>query len=107
MATGVIEVSEVFTEMDRALEARGFHPEDERSEPAAFGSRWRLYRRSPREALSLTWDGREGWLLVQGGIPWRDLAIVRTTRDQDYHAADVVSAMLRDVARVADYDPTI
>ncbi len=93
--------------MDRALAARGFRAEDEREDPEAFGSRWRLYRRSAREALSLTWDGRDGWMIVQGGIPWRDLAILRTSRDRDYPSTDVVKILLDDVARVPDYDPAI
>ena len=103
----MVDVSEVFAELDRALRARGFHQEDERFDPDSFGSRSRLYRRSPREALSLTWDGKDGWLIVQGGIPWRDLAIIRGVREQGHHPADIVSAMLRDVARLADYDPAI
>ena len=103
----MIDVDAVFAAMDRALVTRGFTPEDGREHPEAFGSRWRLYRRTPREALSLTWDGRESWLLVAGGIPWRELALLRVERDCAYEPAQVVSTLLGEVARVPDYDPAI
>ena len=103
----MIDIPAIFATMDQALATRGFAPEDGREHPEAFGSRWRLYRRTPREALSLTWDGKEEWLFVSGGIPWRELALLRVERARAYEPAHVVDTLLGEVAQVADYDPAI
>jgi hypothetical protein len=102
-----IDVSAVFDRMDQALAVRGFGAEDGREHPEAFGSRWRLYRRTPREAVSLTWDGKEAWFVVAGGVPWRELALYRVEHDQGYEPASVVGTLLGEVAHVPDYDPAI
>jgi len=102
-----IDVAKIYDQMDQALAARGFVPEDGREHPEAFGSRWRLYRRTPREAVSLTWDGKEAWFLVTGGVPWRELALFRVQHDCAYEPATVVSTLLGEVAHVPDYDPAI
>ena len=102
-----IDVSTVFAQMDRALAARGFVPEDGREHPEAFGSRWRLYRRSPREAVSLTWDGKEACFEVEGGVPWRELALFRVQHDRMYEPATVVGTLLGKVSHIPDYDPAI
>ena len=103
----MIDIPAIFATMDQALAARGFVPEDGREHPEAFGSRWRLYRRTPREAVSLTWDGKEAWFFVAGGVPWRELALFRVQPDRVYEPATVVGTLLGEVAHVPDYDPAI
>lgn len=103
----MIDVSAAFAEMDRAVAAHGFMPESEHHAPQAFGSRSRLYRRSAREALSLTWDGRDSWLIVQGGVPWRDLALYRSGAADTGDATAVVRDLVADLSKVPDFDPAI
>ena len=100
-----IDVPAVFARMEQALATRHFVPEDGREHLEAFGGRWRLYRRTSHEAVSLTWDGKESWFLVAGGVPWRDLARFRVEHDRHYDPENVVSTLLRELAHVPDYDP--
>jgi hypothetical protein len=103
----MVDTHAIFAAMDAALSARRFAVEDERSHPEAFGSRWRLYRRTAREALLLTWDGREDWLVLHGGVPWRELAIVRDVRESSAAPTELVALLLRDASRAPDFSPAI
>ena len=103
----MVDTHTIFAEMDAALATRGFRSEEEHEAPEAFGSRSRLYRRAPREALVLIWDGRDGWLILRGGVPWRDLAIVLDVREASETPAEIVAALLRDAAQADDVSPAI
>src|SRR5687768_1582585 len=95
--TCVVEVLDVFAAMDRVLNARGYVREDDQYDAKAFGYRSRLYRKDPRTALSLLWEARDYWFIVQGGIPWRDLAIYRDVRTTNDDPEAIVAALLREV----------
>jgi hypothetical protein len=89
----LIDILSVFTAMDRALERRGYLLEDEHYATESFGYRSRTYRKHEKAALSLLWEARDYWFIVQGGHPWRDLAQyrgVRTTTDSPERIVDTL-----------------
>jgi hypothetical protein len=93
----MVDVLDVFATMDRALGARGYVLEEERYTPESFGYRSRLYRRDAKTALSLQWEARDYWFILQGGIPWRDLAIYRDVRTSTDSPDAIVRALLTDL----------
>lgn len=93
----MIDLLDVFAVMDRAMDARGYALESEQYTPQSFGYRTRMYRKDPDTALSLQWEARDSWLIVQGGTPWRDLAIYREARSGRDSPEDIVAALLREV----------
>ena len=103
----MIDVLRVFDEMDRALAARGFVREDEHYAPDAFGHRTRTYRRHAREALALVWEARDYWMILQGGIPWRDLAVFKAGRESAMTSEAIVATLLGEVSRLPDFDPAL
>ena len=58
------------------LLARGYVAEGAVDSPEAMGSWYEDYVRRDRR-IRLVWDGRDEWFVMQGGIPWRDLAVQR------------------------------
>jgi len=93
----MVEVLDVFAAMDRAMNDRGYVLEDDHYDAKSFGYRSRLYRKDPRTALSLLWEARDYWFIVQGGVPWRDLATYRDVRTSKEAPAAIVAALLREV----------
>ena len=83
--------------MDRAIAERGYVLESEQYFPESFGYRSRLYRKDPKTAVSLQWEARDYWFIIQGGNPWRDLAIYRDARSSRDSPEAIVTALLREV----------
>ena len=93
----MVDVLDVFAIMDRALGARGYVLEEEHYAPESFGYRSRLYRRDPKTALSLQWEARDYWFILQGGTPWRDLAIYRDVRTSTDSPDAIVRTLLSEL----------
>ena len=94
----MVEVLDVFTAMDRAMEARGYVIESDHYNAESFGYRSRLYRKSPQAALSLDWEARDEWFNVTEGIaPWRIVATYRGFREGNDSPEAIVAALLREV----------
>ena len=93
----MIDILDVFATMDHALDARGYVLEDEHYAAESFGHRSRLYRKDSRTALALIWEARDYWFIVQGGIPWRDLAVYRDVRTSLASPEAIVGALLSEV----------
>jgi hypothetical protein len=93
----MVNVLDVLAAMDRAIAERGYALESEQHFPESFGHRSRLYRKDPKTAVSLQWDARDYWFIVQGGFPWRDLAIYRDVRSSRDSPEAIVSALLKEV----------
>lgn len=94
----MVNVLDVFGVMDREMARRGYALENDQYVPEAFDYRSRLYRRDAKSAMSLLWDARDYWFILQGGSPWRDLAIYRDARHTRDGPEAIVAALLRDVA---------
>ena len=92
----MINVLEVFAVMDRDMAQRGFTLEREAYAPESFGHRSHAYRRDARSAASLLWDARDEWFILQGGNPWRDLAIYKEARSSEDSPEQIVANLLRD-----------
>src|SRR5262245_31280084 len=93
----MVDVLAVFAVMDREMARRGFELEDEHYAAESFGHRSHSYRRNPKSALSLLWDARDEWFIVQGGNPWRDLATYRDARSSNDAPEAIVGSLLKDL----------
>ncbi len=91
----MVNVLQVFAAMDREMARRGFNLESERYDAESFGHRTHSYRRNQKSAASLLWDARDEWFILQGGIPWRDLAYYKEARTSDASPEHVVAVLLQ------------
>jgi hypothetical protein len=94
-------------ERTRALLAeRGFVEEETRYDEEAFGS-W-LISVDDKPRLRILWDGRDGWLIIQGELlrvrpddPWTDLWIGKQPEDVTAAAVVMTLEAVRDFAAEA------
>ena len=80
----------VFALVESDLAARGF-VRSEDVEAESFGSRYRTYTRGA-EGVRLVFDGRDRSYVLEGGVPWRNLASRRPAAGES--AATTAAALL-------------
>jgi hypothetical protein len=88
------------------LGERGFVESETRYDEEAFGS-W-LIALENRPRLRILWDGRDGWLVIQGEllhvrpeVPWTDLWMGKQSEDASASAVVTALEAVRDLTTEA------